>query len=121
MNLKVLCTAAAVLTLASASWAQPQSGSSIGSGPSLPPPPSTGTSADSAGAAGTTAPRSPDTSVGASGATAGAASAGSTTSTGRCDTLIGEERQKCLKEQASTGTVGPGSTGMGSGAGGGTK
>jgi hypothetical protein len=40
-------------------------------------------------------------------------------STGRCDTLIGEERAKCLREQTSTGTAGPGSTGMGSG--GGTK
>lgn len=120
MKVKGLCSAA-LLALASASFAQTQSGSSIGAGPTVPPP-STGTSADSAGAAGTTSPRAADsesTSVGRSGATSGAASAGSTT--GRCDTLIGEERQKCLKEQASTGTAGPGSTGMGSGAGGGTK
>lgn len=38
-------------------------------------------------------------------------------SSGRCDTLIGEERNKCLREQARTGTTGPASTGMGSGAG----
>jgi hypothetical protein len=26
-------------------------------------------------------------------------------SSGRCDTLIGDERMKCLREQASTGTT----------------
>jgi hypothetical protein len=79
--------------------------------------PSTGTSADNAGAVGTTSPRSPDTSVGVSGAYS---SAPTGPSSGRCDTLIGDERNKCLQEQASTGTsvprtgsAGPGSTGMG--------
>jgi hypothetical protein len=135
MKLRVMyiATAAALLALSSASFAQTQSGSSIRGGSSdatasgsasgsqsvppgfITPPlaPSTGTSADSAGAAGTTSPRSPDTSVGISGATGGATSAGTTT--GRCDTLLGDERQKCLREQASTGTTGAGSTGMGSG------
>ena len=65
--------------------------------------PSTGTSADRAGAAGTTAPRAPETSVGTSGAASGASATG--TSSGLCDTLIGEERMKCLREQASTGTA----------------
>lgn len=128
MNLKVLCaaTAAALLALSSAAYAQTQSGSIVGP---MPAPPSTGTSADVAGAAGTTAPRSqtsPDvnsgasTSVGTSGIASGAGPTGP--STGRCDTLIGEERAKCLREQAATGTTpsgtaGAGSTGVGSGAG----
>jgi hypothetical protein len=126
MKLKLLysATAAALLALSFASFAQTQSGSSIQGGspgqgagvsgsPTRDTGPSTGTSADSAGASGTTSPRSPDTSVGTSGATSGSASSGSTS--GRCDTLIGDERQKCLREQASTGTAGAGSTGMGSG------
>jgi hypothetical protein len=121
MNLNLLysLTAAALLALSSASLAQTQSGSSIGSNtgttgsvsadPSsqrTPPRdagiPSTGTSADNAGAGGT-APRSPDTSVGTSGALSGAGAIGP--SSGRCDTLIGDERMKCLREQASTGTA----------------
>lgn len=72
--------------------------------------PSTGTSADTAGAAGTTAPRSSDTttssgttSVGTSGASSGASAP--VRSSGLCDTLIGDERMKCLKEQAATGTT----------------
>ena len=75
--------------------------------------PSTGTSADNAGTAGTTAPRSPDTSVGTSGARQS-----TVPDNGRCDTRLGEERAKCLRERAATGTAGPGSTGMGSSAGG---
>ena len=69
-------------------------------------PPSTGSGADSAGS-GTTAPRSPDSDTSSVGATAieGSASAGATRSAGRRGTLLGEERQKCLKEQAATGTV----------------
>jgi hypothetical protein len=117
MNLKILCAATAAALLSSVAWAQTQSASAIGSNTgasgsvNIQPGsvPSTGTSADTAGAAGTTAPRSPESS----GAASGAASTG--TSSGRCDTLIGDERMKCLKEQASTGTTGPGSTGMSSG------
>lgn len=131
MKLKSLYTAAAAAFLAfsGATFAQTQSGSSIrsDSGMSAGSPPSTGTSADSAGAAGTAAPRSSDTttstgttSVGTSGAVSGAAAP--VRSSGLCDTLIGDERTKCLREQASTGTTGSstgttgaGSTGMGSG------
>ena len=121
MKLNLLCsvTAAALLALSSASLAQTQSGSSIGSNtgttgsvsvdsssPRTPPRvtgiPSTGTSADNAGA-GSTAPRTPETSAGTSGALSGAGATGP--SSGRCDTLIGDERMKCLREQASTGTT----------------
>jgi hypothetical protein len=97
MKATIFCTA--LLAFACASIAQTQSGSSIGA-------PSTGTSADTAGAAGTTAPRSPDTSVGTSGAASGTASTGSTTL--RCDTMTGDERAKCLKEQRDA--VGPSGT-----------
>ena len=114
MKLHVL--GAALLAACAAAFAQTQSGTGIGSNTGstgsaetrpLPAPlPSTGSGADFAGARGTS-PRAPDTSVGASGT-------GTTPTTGRtsglCDTLIGEERAKCLREQASTGTVGPGST-----------
>jgi hypothetical protein len=127
MNLNVLCTAvaAALLAASSVSIAQTQSGSSIGSntggsattGTAPIGAPSTGTSNDNAGAVGTTSPRSPDTSVGVSGAYSAAPTG---PSSGRCDTLTGDERNKCLQEQASTGTTtprtgsaGPGSTGMG--------
>jgi hypothetical protein len=130
MKIKWVCTAAgaALIAVSSVSFAQ-STGSIIGNGqrpaaPNAGTPidrtlgPSTGTSADNAGAAGTTAPRAPDTaapatSVGTSGAQSGAASSGS--SSGRCDTLIGGERTQCLREQASTGTAGPTSSGMGSG------
>lgn len=132
MKLKTLyiATAAALLAFSAAPFAQTQSGSSIrsDSGMSGSASPSTGTSADTAGAAGTTAPRSSDTtassgttSVGTSGATSGASAP--VRSSGLCDTLIGDERTKCLKEQAatgtsggssSTGTTGSGGTGMGS-------
>jgi hypothetical protein len=115
----------ALLAASAASYAQTQSGSGIGSNTGgsgsvnvqprpLPPiqPPSTGTSADNAGTQGTS-PRSADSSVGAT--TSGAAISPQRSS-GLCDTLIGDERLKCLREQASTGTAGSGSTGMGSGA-----
>jgi hypothetical protein len=127
MKPKLLCSvaAAALLALSSVSLAQTQSGSSIGSntgtagsvsvdprGVNTPPGsrngtrdigiPSTGTSGDNAGAGGT-APRTPETSVGTSGALGGASAAGP--SSGRCDTLIGDERMKCLREQASIGTT----------------
>ena len=80
---------------------------SPGNPPAAPKvPPSTGSSADTAGS-GTTAPRSADSDSSSVARTAieGSAAAGATRSTGRCDTLPGEERQKCLKEQAATGTV----------------
>ena len=38
------------------------------------------------------------------------AAGGATRGTARCDTLLGEERAKCLKEQAATGTVKSSST-----------
>jgi hypothetical protein len=112
----------ALLAASAASFAQTQSGSGIGSNAGgsvntqprpLPQPlPSTGTSADTAGTQGTS-PRGPDTSVGSSSSVGG----GTITdrSSGLCDTLIGDERAKCLREQASTGTAGAGSTGMGAG------
>jgi hypothetical protein len=112
----------ALLAACSAAAAQTQSGSSIGSNtggsastntPAPLPVPSTGTNADAAGARGTT-PRTSETSVGASGAYGTPDTAGR--SSGRCDTLIGDERARCLREQASTGTTGPGSTGMSTGA-----
>jgi hypothetical protein len=118
MNSLISLTAAFLLSLSSTAFAQVQSGSNIGL-------PSTGTSADTAGAAGT-APRS----VGAPDVTSGAAPDGASTSVGvsgpqraigptthsfRCDDLIGEERQRCMREAAAAdpGTAGPGSTGMG--------
>jgi len=114
MKLHIL--GAALLAACAAAFAQTQSGTAIGSNtgstgsaatrPLPAPMPSTGSGADFAGARGTS-PRAPDTSVGASG-TEGTPTTGRTS--GLCDTLIGEERAKCLREQASTGTVGPGST-----------
>lgn len=123
MRQHTFCAAAAAALLVFSASAVAQSGSTIRSDPGLLPP-STGTSSDAAGTRGTTAPRSesaaPSTSVGISGANRGA---GATESTGRCDTLIGEERIRCLREQAAAGTAGSGSagagsTGMGSAAGG---
>jgi hypothetical protein len=115
MKLKLVCAAAALFALPA--LAQMQSGSGIGARG-----PSTGTSADTAGAAGTTAPRSgsSETSVGISGATAPPAP---TRTSGLCDTLTGDERIRCQREQAATGTqgggpagsAGAGSTGMSSG------
>jgi hypothetical protein len=108
-----------LLTASAGSIAQTQSGSGIGSNTggsaaaNNPPPlsaPSSGTSADTAGTQGTS-PRS-ETSAGTSGISPDNAGR----SSGRCDSFIGDERLKCLREQASTGTTGPGSTGMSSGA-----
>jgi hypothetical protein len=105
--------------LAQPTQAQTQSGSALGANtggaasanlPPPPAPPSTGTSADFAGTRGTN-PRT-ETSAGTSGLTPDSTGRAS----GRCDTLIGDERQRCLREHASTGTTGPTSTGMGSGA-----
>ena len=106
----------AASTAASAQIQQVPSGSGIGANtggsasinvPPPPAPPSTGTSADTAGTQGTS-PRG-ETSAGTRGLTPDNAGR----SSGRCDSLIGEERTKCLRDQASTGTTGPGSTGMG--------
>ncbi len=112
----------ALLAACAAASAQTQSGSSIGANspgvggnvqprPLPPTLPSAGTSADSAGAQGTT-PRTPETSVGTSGATAAPLP---DRSSGRCDTLTGEERAQCLREQSTTGTAGAGSVGGSSG------
>lgn len=114
--------AIALLAASSAACAQTQSGTGIGTNSSgvggnvqprpLPPSsPSSGTSADSAGAPGTSQ-RTPETSVGTSGATAAPLP---DRSSGRCDTLTGQERTQCLREQASTGTTGAGSVGGSSG------
>jgi hypothetical protein len=113
MKVRLLCIAGALIALPA--LAQIQSGSNIGARN-----PSTGTSADTAGATGSTAPRSPstETSVGTSGATSPAAPV---RSSGLCDTLTGDERVRCQREQAATGTqgggqagsAGAGSTGMG--------
>ena len=126
MKLHIL--GAALLAASAAAFAQTQSGSAIGSSTGgsgsvelqprpLPQPlplPSTGTSADTAGTQGTS-PRSTDSSVGSSNVLGGG-SALPGAGGGFCDTLLtGEERAKCLREQASTGTAGAGSTGMGSG------
>ena len=110
----------ALVVASAAAFAQhTQSGSAIGSNtggsasaniPAPLPVPSTGTSADAAGTRGTS-PRT-ETSAG----TAGLTQDNIGRSSGRCDTLIGDERQRCLREQASTGTTGPASTGMSSGA-----
>lgn len=117
----------ALLAACTAVSAQTQSGSSIGTGspgvggnvqprPLPPTLPSTSTSAPSSGTR-ATSPRTPDTesSVSTSGATAPPLP---DRSSGLCDTLTGQERRQCLREQASTGTAGPGSAG---GAGGGLK
>ena len=105
---------AALLSLSAAAIAQPQSGSGIPASGAIPP---TGTTGDNAGAL-STSPRTPQTSVGTSGAYS---SVPAGPSTGRCDTLIGDERNRCLREQASAGTAGPTSSGMGSGAGSGAS
>ena len=120
MKLQILAVASLVLwaqALAQTSNPQPiQSGTGIGANtggsasinvPPPPAPPSTGTSADAAGTQGTS-PRT-ETSAGTGGLTPDTTGR----SSGRCDSLIGEERTKCLREQASTGTTGPTSTGAG--------
>lgn len=114
-QLLAIALAAASATLA----AQTNSGSGIGANtggsssinipPPPPAPPSSGTSADTAGMQGTS-PRG-ESSVGAGSTVLTPDNVGR--SSGRCDTLTGEERHKCLREQASTGTTGPTSTGMG--------
>jgi hypothetical protein len=117
----------ALLVACTAASAQTQSGSNIGSNsggvggnvqprPLTPTPPSTGTSADSAGMRGTS-PRTPEeSSVSTSGATAAPLP---DRSSGLCDTLTGQERTQCQREQARTGTAGAGS--VGGSAGGGLK
>jgi hypothetical protein len=116
--MKIYLLGVAFMTVSAVVGAQTQSGSSIGSNsggsastnvPAPLPVPSTGTTADGAATRGTS-PRADDTSVSTRGLeTSGPAS-------GRCDTLFGEERAKCLREQASAGTTGPASTGMSTGA-----
>jgi hypothetical protein len=116
--------AIALLAACSAAYAQTQSGSRIGTTspgtggnvqprPVPPTLPSTSTSPSTGG----TSQRTPDTesSVSTSGATAPPLP---DRSSGLCDTLTGQERRQCLREQANTGTAGPGSVG---GAGGGLK
>jgi hypothetical protein len=116
--------AIALLAACSAAYAQTQSGSRIGRTspgtggnvqprPVPPTLPSTSTSPSTGG----TSQRTPDTesSVSTSGATAPPLP---DRSSGLCDTLTGQERRQCLREQANTGTAGPGSVG---GAGGGLK
>ena len=121
MKLRTLGVALAVASAGAFAQSQQapqqiQSGSGIGTGgsasintppPPPPAPPSTGTSGDAAGTQGTS-PRT-ETSVGTRGLTQDNAGR----SSGRCDSLIGDERAKCQRDQASTGTTGPGSTGMG--------
>ena len=118
MKLRILGLALAAASAAAFAQAQQQiqSGSGIGANtggsasittPPPPAPPSTGTSGDAAGTQGTS-PRT-ETSVGTRGLTQDNAGR----SSGRCDSLIGDERAKCQRDQASTGTTGPGSTGMG--------
>jgi hypothetical protein len=105
-----------LLAAFSAVWAQTQSGSSIGANspgvggnvqPRPVPLPSTAAGADSTGAPARSQP-APETSVGTSGATAPPLPE---RSSGLCDTLTGQERTQCLREQARTGTAGAGSAG----------
>jgi hypothetical protein len=114
----------ALLAACTAALAQTQPGSSIGTNspgvggnvqprplpPTLPP---TGSSTAPVGTQGTTQ-RVPDTesSVSTSGATAPPLP---DRSSGLCDTLTGQERRQCMREQASTGTAGPGSAGSAGG------
>ncbi|HVL36759.1 MAG TPA: hypothetical protein VM489_13900 [Burkholderiales bacterium] len=119
-NLLIITTAAALAAIAPATLAQLQPGSDLGL-------PSTGTSADTAGAAGT-APRSTGSPNVTSGAATSVGVSGAhrdlppTTHSGRCHTLVAEERERCLREEAAgaagiTGPIGPGGVGMGPGAG----
>ena len=109
--------AAAILAVCASAGAQTQSGSGIGSNtggsaaanlPAPLPVPSTGTSADAAATQGT-APRTSEP-LGTAGPVA------TRPTIARCDPLTGDERATCLREQASTGTTGPTSTGASSGA-----
>lgn len=124
MRLQILAAAFLAASVQALAQSQPspvlQSGSGIGANtggssainvPPPPAPPSTGTSADAAGTQGTS-PRS-ETSAGTTGLTQDNAGR----SSGRCDSLTGEERAQCQRDRASTGTTGPASTGMGAGGG----
>ena len=109
----------ALLAASTAVCAQTQSGSNVGTnspgvGGNVQPRPSPPTQPSTQG----TSPRTPETesSVSTSGATAPPLP---DRSSGRCDTLTGQERAQCLREQASTGTAGAGS--VGGSAGGGLK
>lgn len=115
----------ALLAACSAASAQVQSGSGIGSntgGPGSVPPraapqslPSTGSSADTANVP-ATSPRT-YSSVGESAATSGSGRISSQRAIGLCETLLGEELKKCLRELTVTGSAGAGSTGMSGGTG----
>ena len=114
MNLSLL--GIALLAACTAVSAQTQSGSSIGANspgvggnvqprPVPPTLPSIDTRPSSAGVQGTS-PRTPEeSSVSTSGATAPPLP---DRSSGLCDTLTGQERRQCQREQASTGTAGTG-------------
>jgi hypothetical protein len=117
----------ALLAACTAVSAQTQSGSSIGGNspgvggnvqprPVAPTLPSIDTRPSSTGVQGTS-PRTPpeESSVSTSGATAPPLP---DRSSGLCDTLTGQERRQCQREQANTGTAGTGSVG---GAGGGVR
>jgi hypothetical protein len=124
--MKLYLLGIALLAGCTAASAQTQSGSSIGGNspgvggnvqprPVAPTLPSTSTRSDSVGVQ-ATSPRTPEeSSVSTSGATAAPLPE---RSSGLCDTLTGQERRQCQREQASTGTAGTGSVG---GAGGGLK
>ena len=109
----------ALLAACSAASAQVRSGSEMSTERVPPraapqPLPSTGTSADTANVPGTT-PRS-YSSVGESAATSGSGRLSSQRASGLCETLLGDELVKCLRELASTGSAGAGSTGASPGA-----
>ena len=116
----------ALLAACSAVSAQTQPGSSIGGNspgvggnvqprPVPPTLPSSSTTVEPARPQ-ATSPRTPEeSSVSTSGATAAPLP---DRSSGLCDTLTGQERRQCQREQANTGTAGTGSAG---GAGGGLK
>ncbi len=115
--MKVRLFIAAVLVASGSAWAQTQFGSSIGPNtggsastniPAPLPVPSTGTSADTAATQGTTPRTSEPLGLGGPMVTAPAAT--------RCDPLRGDERARCLRGEASTGTTGATSTGASSGA-----
>src|SRR5262249_59248165 len=92
----------------------PGTGGSVQPRPVPPTLPSTGTSGTSAGVQGTS-PRTPEeSSVSTSGATAPPLP---DRSSGLCDTLTGQERRLCQREQASIGTAGAGSVGGAGGSG----
>lgn len=119
MKLRIL--GITLLAASAAACAQTQSGSAIGSNTGgsgsvqprpLPQPlPSTGTSADTGGEQGTGMRGAPST-YGSNDSVLGAPTA--RPGSGPCDSLIGDERSKCLRDQAN-GSAGAGSTGMGSG------